>query len=232
MPNNNIFIDDKYTTAAGITKDILDAACYTITTGTTTGITGTTGTTGLLNDALSITINPQYPSCNYNYPNVEVSSYCSESWSCKKSSEKEEKKNMKPAKNEKKETKPAPKEIKIEIPDKDGNITIKTIIVPVPYQPRRIFFDPPATVVFWEDDTKTVVRCTEDDEFNPYYGFVCALGKKMFGTNNEITRMLKDAEWKYDKSPKNKEKKVETKPAPKPKKTQSNKNSKKEKPKK
>jgi len=153
---------------------------------------------------------------------VDSQYFCAVSSDYKKPSEKEEKKDMKPA----------PKEIKIEIPDKDGNITIKKITVPVPYQPRRIFFDPPATVVFWEDDTKTVVRCTEDDEFNPYYGFVCALGKKMFGTNNEIARMIKNAEWKYDKNSKNKEKKVETKPASKPKKTQSNKNSKKEKPKK
>lgn len=191
-------------TASDILKDV--SCTYTVTA----------------SDLCSIAIDyPKYYSGSVG-SDTTVSTYCSESLGCKKSSEKEEKKNMKPA----------PKEIKIEIPDKDGNITIKKITVPVPYQPRRIFFDPPATVVFWEDDTKTVVRCTKDDEFNPYYGFVCALGKKMFGTNNEIARMIKNAEWKYDKNSKNKEKKVETKSASKPKKAQSNKNSKKEKPKK
>ena len=206
-----VFDDNKFTiTSKDVLNDISSAYTYTYM--------GDTCTT--------IGIDPQYSffdSSNFDVPSC-WGSFKSTSTCSEKSSEKEEKKDMKPA--------PKEKEIKIEIPDKDGNITIKTIVVPVPYQPRRIFFDPPATVVFWEDDTKTVVRCTEDDEFNPYYGFVCALGKKMFGTNNEIARMIKNAEWKYDKSSKNKEKKVETKPAQKLKKAQSNKNSKKEKPKK
>lgn len=207
-----VFNDNKYTiNAKGVLNDTITSK--DVLNDISVGYTYT-----YMGDSCGISVDPPYTFNN------GPSYCCAVSSDYKKSSEKEEKKDMKSVSKE--------KEIKIKIPDKDGNITIKTIVVPVPYQPRRIFFDPPATVVFWEDDTKTVVRCMEDDEFNPYYGFVCALGKKMFGTNNEIARMIKNAEWKYDKNSKNKEKKVETKPASKPKKTQSNKNSKKEKPKK
>lgn len=56
--------------------------------------------------------------------------------------------------------------------------------------PTKIIYNPPATIVFWTDGTKTVVKCSMDDEYNEYYGFLCALGKKMFGTNSRLKKLI------------------------------------------
>lgn len=57
-------------------------------------------------------------------------------------------------------------------------------------KPVKIIYDPPATIVFWTDGTETVVKCSMDDEYNEYYGFLCALGKKMFGTNSHLKKLI------------------------------------------
>ena len=59
------------------------------------------------------------------------------------------------------------------------------------YTPKQIIYNPPATVVFWEDGTKTVVKCAEGETYSEYYGFLAALGKKIFTTNSEINRIVK-----------------------------------------
>lgn len=56
--------------------------------------------------------------------------------------------------------------------------------------PTKIIYNPPATIVFWADGTKTVVKCCEENEYNEYYGFLCALGKKMFGTNSYLKKLI------------------------------------------
>ena len=64
----------------------------------------------------------------------------------------------------------------------------------------KIIFNPPATIVFWEDGTKTVVKCAEEDEFNEYYGFLAALGKKVYENNSQIKKLIdKKAEWHENK---------------------------------
>jgi len=55
---------------------------------------------------------------------------------------------------------------------------------------KRIVFNPPATIVFWFDGTKTVVKCGKDQPFNPYYGFCAALAKRMLGHNCAINRHI------------------------------------------
>ena len=54
----------------------------------------------------------------------------------------------------------------------------------------KIIFNPPATIVFWEDGTKTVVKCSEEDEFSEYYGFLAALGKKVYENNSQIKKLI------------------------------------------
>lgn len=63
------------------------------------------------------------------------------------------------------------------------------------YNPERIIFNPPATIVFWGDSTKTVVKCREGTEFNQYFGFCAALAKKIFGSNNSINRIVEKGEF-------------------------------------
>ena len=56
---------------------------------------------------------------------------------------------------------------------------------------KRIIFHDPATIVFWQDGTKTVVKCMEGEPYSKYYGFVCALAKKIYGSNAKITKLIK-----------------------------------------
>ena len=44
--------------------------------------------------------------------------------------------------------------------------------------PERVIFNPPATIAFWNDGTKTVAKAKDGDEFDPLLGImVCALRK-------------------------------------------------------
>lgn len=47
----------------------------------------------------------------------------------------------------------------------------------------KVIFNEPATIVFWNDDTKTVVKCDKDDIFDPEKGLAMAVAKKTLGTN-------------------------------------------------
>lgn len=45
---------------------------------------------------------------------------------------------------------------------------------------KRVIFSDPATVVIWEDGTKTVVRC-DSEAYDPEKGLAMALAKKFLG---------------------------------------------------
>ena len=55
----------------------------------------------------------------------------------------------------------------------------------------RIIYHEPATIVFWSDGTKTVVKCMKEQEFNKYYGFIAALAKRVFGSNSAVERIIR-----------------------------------------
>lgn len=46
---------------------------------------------------------------------------------------------------------------------------------------KKVIFNEPATIVFWSDGTKTVVKCGEDDIWDPEKGLAMAVTKKFFG---------------------------------------------------
>lgn len=46
---------------------------------------------------------------------------------------------------------------------------------------KDVKFNGPATIVFWEDGTKTVVKCQEGDTFDPEKGVAMAIVKKVHG---------------------------------------------------
>lgn len=58
--------------------------------------------------------------------------------------------------------------------------------------PERIIHSGPATIVFWNDKTKTVVKCSENDIYDEYEAFCAALAIKMFGSNSHLKKMLRD----------------------------------------
>lgn len=43
---------------------------------------------------------------------------------------------------------------------------------------KNVIFNPPATVVYWTDGTKTVVKCNENDIFDPEKGLALAVAKR------------------------------------------------------
>ena len=58
------------------------------------------------------------------------------------------------------------------------------------YGIKEIIYHDAATIVYWTDGTKTVVKCNENDEYSEYAGFVAAVAKKMYGGANAINRLI------------------------------------------
>ena len=48
---------------------------------------------------------------------------------------------------------------------------------------KNVIFNYPATIVFWTDGTKTVVKAQEDDVYDKEKGLAMAIAKKVLGTN-------------------------------------------------
>lgn len=48
---------------------------------------------------------------------------------------------------------------------------------------KRVLFNNPATIVFWSDGTKTVVKCGENEEFDKEKGLAMAISKRVLGNN-------------------------------------------------
>ena len=56
---------------------------------------------------------------------------------------------------------------------------------------KKVIFNAPATIVFWYDGTKTVVKCGPNDMYDPEKGFAIAFMKRFFGNNLEFHKCLK-----------------------------------------
>ena len=56
---------------------------------------------------------------------------------------------------------------------------------------KNVIFNDPATIVFWEDGTKTVVKCQDGDEFDPEKGLAMAIAKKAYGNKGIYCNKLK-----------------------------------------
>ena len=48
---------------------------------------------------------------------------------------------------------------------------------------KNVIFSNPATIIMWEDGTKTIVKCDEGDTYDPEKGFAMVVTKKALGTN-------------------------------------------------
>lgn len=70
---------------------------------------------------------------------------------------------------------------------------------------KNVIFNDPATIVFWSDGTKTVVKCGGNDTYDPEKGLAMAVAKKYLGTNkshsnymDEFKKWLPKDEWHSD----------------------------------
>lgn len=55
----------------------------------------------------------------------------------------------------------------------------------------KVIFHNPATIVFWEDGTKTVVTCQEDDLYDKEKGLALCFMKKALGNTGKFNELLK-----------------------------------------
>lgn len=93
--------------------------------------------------------------------------------------------------------------IEVHVDERDKDLAVlEYIYLPMDcYKPKKIIHNGPAVIVLWKDNTKTVVKISEADFFySPYnesefiyYGFCCALAKKIFATNSNLKRAIKEA---------------------------------------
>jgi len=78
--------------------------------------------------------------------------------------------------------------------DKSGRWESWDILSPVMVlDPMKIIYQPDrgVTIVIWEDGSKTVVKCHED-EFSKEFGFAMAVVKKLYG-RGEFLKMIENA---------------------------------------
>lgn len=55
---------------------------------------------------------------------------------------------------------------------------------------KKVKFNPPATIVFWTDNTKTVVKCKGED-YDPEKGLAMCISKKMLGDRGNYYEVFK-----------------------------------------
>lgn len=46
---------------------------------------------------------------------------------------------------------------------------------------KKVIFNPPATIIIWDDNTKTVVKAQEDEPYDPEKGMAMCIAKHIYG---------------------------------------------------
>lgn len=65
---------------------------------------------------------------------------------------------------------------------------------------KNVIYSGEATIVFWEDGIKTVVRCQPDDEWDGEKGVLECIAKRAYGNGNKFNDVVKNAVWKGSES--------------------------------
>lgn len=70
---------------------------------------------------------------------------------------------------------------------------------------KNVIFAPPATIVYWSDGSKTVVKCSEKDVFDPEKGLAMSIAKRCGGNKGsyykEIQNWVEKSGKKYPGKP-------------------------------
>ena len=69
----------------------------------------------------------------------------------------------------------------------------KAVPKPANYLPeiKNVKFNGPATIVFWEDGTKTIVKCQDGDDYSKEVGLAMCIVKKVFGNTSKYNDIFK-----------------------------------------
>ena len=75
----------------------------------------------------------------------------------------------------------------------NGNLCFKR---PICVDIKKMIFHPPATIVYWADGSKTVVKCKKDEEYDPEKGLAMAISKRVLDKNYRKTfkNLVKEGE--------------------------------------
>ena len=57
---------------------------------------------------------------------------------------------------------------------------------------KDVIFAPPATIVYWSDGSKTVVKCSENDVFDPEKGLAMAIAKRCGGNKGSYYKEIQN----------------------------------------
>lgn len=60
--------------------------------------------------------------------------------------------------------------------------------------PKKIIYSKNATIVFWQDGSKTIVKREKGVKDDKYSAVCAALAKKTYGSNSHFKKLIKDAE--------------------------------------
>lgn len=56
---------------------------------------------------------------------------------------------------------------------------------------KKVIYNPPATIVFWADGTKTVVKCAKSDDFDQEKGLAMCICKKIFNNDAQYHKTFR-----------------------------------------
>ena len=62
----------------------------------------------------------------------------------------------------------------------------------------NVIYNDPATVIYWSDKTRTVVKCQHGDTYDPKTGFLLALCKKVCGNTGNYNNLLRECVPEYE----------------------------------
>lgn len=73
--------------------------------------------------------------------------------------------------------------------------------------PKKIIVneDSKVTVVMWDDGTKTIVKCSEADQYDSYAAYCAAFAKKCYGTNSQLKKTIENLTVVQESKPKKKQ---------------------------
>ena len=70
---------------------------------------------------------------------------------------------------------------------------------------KKVIFNDPVTVVIWDDDTKTIVKCQPGDTYDAEKGLALCIAKKYFGNKGNFNEVFKKWVPEDNKTPVEKE---------------------------
>lgn len=67
----------------------------------------------------------------------------------------------------------------------------EALVAASPFNVYKVIFNNPATIVFWTDGTKTVVKCQKGDKYDKELGLAMAIVKKTYGNTGKYNEIFK-----------------------------------------